>query len=484
MLAILKRSFSDFLADEAPVRAAALAYYTVFALPPLLVLLILVAGLVWDPADVQRAMETQFASLVGAEAGKTIHDMIAAADRPGEKNVWKTVLSVAGLLFGATGAFLQLQGALNRAWQVTPDPERGGIRNFLVKRVLSLGMVLGLGFLVAVSLALSALLSLVGDRLGGGFPDGVLHAANFLFSFAVLGVLFAALFRFLPDARIAWADVLVGGAATATLFVAGKFAIGLYLGRSSPGEAFGAAGALAVILVWVYYAGMIVLLGAEFTQAWARAHGREIQPENGAMRIEDASVSREGSVSPTRGHHMQGNGTSHGAADERSIAASHRAAGAPSTVRPSSAHVTTAAENDSVGELFKQLSADTSHLLRQEITLAKAELLESTAHMVKGASKVGIAAALAIPGLFAFGAFLIIALGDLMNENYWLSALIVSLAMLGTAALMAKKGIAQFGKVSFVPQETVGTLREDAAWAKEESQAFKRAFTAPPSRTH
>lgn len=142
------------------------------------------------------------------------------------------------------------------------------------------------------------------------------------------------------------------------------------------------------------------------------------------------------------------------------------------------------ADGQSVGELVKQLSADSSHLFRQEINLAKAELMESAGHMVKGATKVGIAAGLAIPGLFAFGAFLIIALGDLMNENYWLSALIVSLAMLGIAGLMAKKGIAEFGKASFVPQETVGTLREDADWAKTESQAFKRAFTAPTTRTH
>lgn len=169
---------------------------------------------------------------------------------------------------------------------------------------------------------------------------------------------------------------------------------------------------------------------------------------------------------------------------------SHRGVAAPSTNRPSSVSITTAAENrlsaehPSVGELFKQLSSDSSHLMRQEINLAKAELMESAGHLAKGATKVGIAAGIAIPGLFAFGAFLIIALGDLMNENYWLSALIVSVAMLATAAVLAKKGIGEFGKASFVPEETMGTLREDAQWAKEESQEFKRAFTAPPTRTH
>ena len=163
---------------------------------------------------------------------------------------------------------------------------------------------------------------------------------------------------------------------------------------------------------------------------------------------------------------------------------SNRGVAAPSTVRSSSVSITTTAENPSVGELFKQLSSDSSHLMRQEINLAKAELMESAGHLAKGATKVGIAAGIAIPGLFAFGAFLIIALGDLMNENYWLSALIVSIAMLATAAILAKKGIGEFGKASFVPEETMGTLREDAQWAREESQEFKRAFTAPPTRTH
>lgn len=483
VLTIVKRSFSDFFADEAPVRAAALAYYTVFALPPLLVLLIMAAGLVWDASDVRRAMETQFTAIVGVDGARTVQAMIDSADRPGGGKAGRTLLGVAGLIFGATGAFLQLQGALNRAWEVKPDPAHGGVGHFVMKRVLSLGMVLGVGFLVAGSLALSAVLSMIGDRLGAGFPDGLLHAAHFTLSFAVLALLFAAIYKVLPDAAIAWRDVAVGAIVTAALFVAGKVALGFYLGRSSPGEAFGAAGALAGILVWVYYAGMIVLYGAEFTQAWAKSRGRDIRPERGAIRIENeararaaARESRSGrmgkSLAPSRGSRSM-----HGT--------SHRANGAPSTHRASSVPITTAAENDiPVGELFRHLSADTSHLFRQEISLAKAELKESASHAVKGATKIGIAAGVAIPGLLAFGAFLIIALGDLMNGNYWLSALMVSLAMLGAAALLARQGIAAFGKASLVPEETAGTLREDVEWAKGESQAFKRAITAPYPRTH
>lgn len=499
MIKVLKQSFKDFLADEAPVRAAALSYYTVFALPPLLVLLLMVAGLVWDPSDVQRAMETQFASIVGQGGARTIHGMIAEADRPGDGNLFKTLISLGGLIFGATGAFLQLQGALNRAWDVKPDPDSGGFKNFLLKRFLSLGMILGVAFLIAVSLALSAFLSTVGDSLGEGFPSGILVASNFAVSFLVLALLFGAIYKVLPDAEIAWKDVAVGAVVTAALFVVGKFAIGFYLGRSSPGEAFGAAGALAVILVWVYYAGMILLFGAEFTQAWARSRGRAIEPEKGAIRVPEApgkGTRRVGDEAGTDGAARESQRQTAPAhlTISRGSQTMHNGNGPRSLHRSPPAQVTTAAEhgltngngadNASVGELFKQLSTDTSHLFRQEINLAKAELRESTAHMVKGASKVGIAAGIAIPGLLAFGAFLIIGLGDLMNGNYWLSALIVSLAMLGVAVLMAKKGIAEFGKVTPVAPETTGTLREDAQWAKQESQEFKRAFTAPHSRTH
>jgi membrane protein len=285
---IVKAAFSDFGDDECAVRAAALSYYTIFALPPLLMLLLMIAGMVWDPQDVQRAMEGQFSSMMGAAGGEQVRTMIAQADRPGSGGVVATVLSIAGLLFGATGAFMQLQGALNRAWEVKPDPEQGGIMRFITKRILSLGMVLGVGFLLAVSLALTAAVSALGGAFGGALPEGLLHAITFVASFAVLALLFAAMFKVLPDAKVAWHDVWVGGAVTALLFVAGKFALGLYLGRSSPGDAFGAAGALAVVLVWIYYAGMILLFGAEFTQQWARQRGSGIEPEEGAVRVVDS----------------------------------------------------------------------------------------------------------------------------------------------------------------------------------------------------
>jgi membrane protein len=292
LLGVVKQAGKDFSDDECPLRAAALSYYTVFAMPPLLILLITIAGLVWDPQDVQRAMETQFAGLVGSQGAGAIHEMIASADRPGGGNILKMVLSVAGLLFGATGAFIALQGALNRAWEVKPDPEQGGIKNFITKRLLSIGMVLGIGFLLAVSMALTAGISAVGGRLAGGVAEPVMYVIELVASFAVLTVLFAAIYKVLPDAEIGWRDVWVGAIVTGFLFVAGKFALGFYLGRSEPGSAFGAAGALAVILVWVYYAGMILLFGAEFTQRWAESRGRGIRPEEGAVRVEEQEVER------------------------------------------------------------------------------------------------------------------------------------------------------------------------------------------------
>ena len=288
MWSFLRRILSDFSEDECSVRAAALAYYTVFALPPLLILLTVVVGAFWDPVEVQRSLETQFSTLVGDDGAKAIRDMLDHAKSPGTGPV-ASILGVVALLFGAIGAFMQLQGALNKAWEVKPDPKKGGVRQFIAKRILSAGMVLAVAFLLMVSLAVSAVLSALGSKLAF-IPEPALHAVDVTLSLAVLTMMFATIFRFLPDAEIEWRDVWVGALFTSMLFVIGKFVIGLYLGRSAPGDAFGAAGALAVILVWIYYAGMIVLFGAEFTQAWAERRGARKAPESGAVHVEQKEV--------------------------------------------------------------------------------------------------------------------------------------------------------------------------------------------------
>lgn len=289
MISFFRKILKDFSDDGCTVRAAALAYYTIFAMPPLLILLLLIAGVVWDPVEVQQAIEKQFSTLGGSQAAAAIRDMLAHAERPGAGGVTATLAGVGALLLGALGAFMQLQGALNRAWEVRPDPAQGGWRRFVMKRVLSLGMILALGFLLIVSLAVSAILSAL--RASVTFiPVEALQAVDLAASFAVMTVLFAAIFKVLPDAEVRWDDVWMGALVTSVLFIVGKYVIGFWLGRTSPGDAYGTASALAVMLVWVYYAGLIVLLGAEFTQAWAERKGVRIRPEQGAVRFEQRDI--------------------------------------------------------------------------------------------------------------------------------------------------------------------------------------------------
>jgi membrane protein len=300
MLSLLKETVREFLNDGAMRVAAALSYYTVFALPPLLVLLIMIAGTIWEPADVHGGIEAQIRALLGPQGAEGVREMLANANAPGKGGLLPTLLGIGALLFGATGAFIQLQSALNTTWNVTPDPRMGGVRNFLRKRVLSLGLVLVLGFLMLVSLALSALLTAFGDRVGSYLPEAlsgvVLQALQMAVSLVVITFFFAALFRLLPDAVIEWRDVWVGAAATGVFFVLGKFLIGLYIGQSDPGSAYGAAGSLAVILLWIYYASIIVLLGSEFTQVWARRRGAGIQPEPGAAPKDEVEASAPAAV--------------------------------------------------------------------------------------------------------------------------------------------------------------------------------------------
>jgi membrane protein len=285
---LFKDSVNSFIEDDCPTMAAALSYYTVFSLPPLLVLLLSILGAVLDPRDIQGNIEAQMQAAMGPAGADQIRAILANADRPGGGTV-AAVISVVALLLGATGVFGQLQAALNKAWDVAPDPEKGGIKTMLLKRVFGVGMVVGLAFILLVSLVVSAVLSAFGDQIGRLLPEGLsatfLEALNFAGSLAVITLLFGAIFKVLPDAKIAWSDVRIGALVTALLFVAGKFALGLYLGRSNPGEAFGAAGALALMLVWIYYSSMIVLLGAEFTQSWAEHRGKGIVPERGAVRV-------------------------------------------------------------------------------------------------------------------------------------------------------------------------------------------------------
>jgi membrane protein len=287
--ALTRRTLKDFADDECPRMAAALSYYTVFSLPPLLVLILMVTGVFVDQATIEGRIQSEIATTLGPEGARQVREIIAVAEQPGSGGRVATILSILALLFGATGAFAELQKALNRAWEVEADPRQGGLLRFFVKRLLSLGMAVTIAFLLLVSLLLSALLSAFGDEVAEVIPGGLsgvfLQVVQLTVSFAVVTLLFALMFKVLPDARSRWRDVWVGALGTAVLFTVGKFALGLYLSRSDPGEAFGAAGSLAVLLVWVYYSAMIVFLGAEFTQHWAVERGAGIVPKKGAIRL-------------------------------------------------------------------------------------------------------------------------------------------------------------------------------------------------------
>lgn len=284
----LREMGEEFVEDRCHRMAAGLAFFIVFSLPPLLLILLLVLGAGFGSQEVEALLIREIVRLIGDTGALAVEAMIgnAAADSRGPV---AAALGVLVLLFAATGAFAQLQAALNDTWAVAPDPAQGWVRSFLVKRLLSLGMVLAIGFLLLVSLVISTALATFGDWISAWMPSWasswLLVTSNAALSFALVTVLFAAIFKVLPDARIAWRDVWVGAVLTAALFAAGKSLIGFYMGRSDLSSTYGAAGSLVILLVWIYYASVVLLLGAEMTQVWARRFGSEIVPEEGAVRI-------------------------------------------------------------------------------------------------------------------------------------------------------------------------------------------------------
>ncbi len=264
------REFSD---DNALTLGAALAYYTVFSIAPLLVLVIAMAGLVFGREAAQGEIVTQVEGMLGPAGAETIQSMIERASQPAS-GVVATLLSVVTMIFGASGVFGQLQGSLNRIWGAE-TLRRRGVKGQVQRRLLSFSMILGIGFLLLVSLALSAVLAGMHRLLDQWFPvlSDVLPLANFLLSFGIITALFAMIYKLLPDARIEWRDVWLGAAFTALLFTLGKSAIGIYLGRAGVTSVYGAAGSLVLILLWIYYSSQLLFLGAEFTEVYSRRYG-------------------------------------------------------------------------------------------------------------------------------------------------------------------------------------------------------------------
>jgi len=282
---MIKETFKEWQEDGALDLGAALSYYAIFSLAPLLLIVIGVAGLVWGREAVQGQLVSQLQGLVGEQGGQAIQTMIANAGKHGS-GVMATIIGVLTILFGATGVFVQLQTSLDRIWNVEPRPG-AGIRGFVKTRLLSFGMILGIGFLLLVSLVLATAVTAVTTWATGLLPAAKVLAEGltFVVSFALTTLLFAMIFKVLPDVKIAWRDVWIGAAATALLFTLGKFLIGLYLAKSSVASTYGAAGSLVIVLLWIYYSSQILFLGAEFTQVYAGRYGSNIRPSEHAVPV-------------------------------------------------------------------------------------------------------------------------------------------------------------------------------------------------------
>ncbi len=283
---ILKQTFYEWMDDQAPTLGAALAYYTVFSLAPLLIISISIAGLAFGREAAEGQIFNQLRGLLGDASGQAIQNIVQDASAEPKTGLVATVLGFVMLLFGASGVFGQLQTSLNAIWGVQPKPGRG-VLGIIRDRILSFGFILVVGFLLLVSLLLTAAISFVGQGFGEMVPgmEALVQLLNVILSLGVITLLFAMMFKFLPDAKIAWRDVWIGAFITALLFSVGKFALGLYLGRSGVASSYGAAGALIVLLLWVYYSSQILFFGAELTQVYANRFGSRVTPSSNAIAV-------------------------------------------------------------------------------------------------------------------------------------------------------------------------------------------------------
>lgn len=272
--------------EEDPFRqSAVIAYYAIFSLPALLIIIVQVAGLVFGKEAVQGKVEKQIDSMMGQEAASQVQTMISNAGQM-ESSTIAIIIGVATLLFGATGVFYQMQQSLNKVWEVEPKSD-AGIAKMAMDRATSLGVILAIGFLLLISLVLTTAINVLNDWIQSQLPDFMVvlvFVVNELLSIGIITLLFALIFKVLPDAKVRWQSVWVGALVTAILFTIGKFALGIYFGQADPASAYGAAGSVILILLWVNYSALILIFGAEFTQIYARRHGHRIEPDNHAQR--------------------------------------------------------------------------------------------------------------------------------------------------------------------------------------------------------
>ena len=285
LFSLLKETFKEWNEDDPFQLSAALSYYAVFSLPGLLLIVISVAGFIFGEEAVQGEISAQISRMIGAEAAKSVESMISNVHQ-NESSLWATIIGVATLIFGATGVFYHLQQTLNKIWEVEVKKEEG-IKKLLLDRLTSFGVILVIGFLLLVSLVLTTALSALSDYIRENLPDYliyVFYVMEFLVSYGIITLLFATIYKVLPDVEIQWKTVWIGALVTAALFVIGKFALGIYFGKSDPASAYGAAGSLILILLWVSYSCLILFFGAEFTQVYARRYGHHIEPTAHSQR--------------------------------------------------------------------------------------------------------------------------------------------------------------------------------------------------------
>ena len=293
---LVKEAATEWSRDRAPRLGAALAYYTIFSMVPLLIVIIAIIGLVFGQEAAHSAIMDQIRNLIGPQSAAAIKDMIHRADQP-SSGIISTLIATVTLIAGAAGFFGQLKDALNTVWGIEPKEGRG-IWGFVKDNFLSFATLLGTGFLLLVSLVVSTALAAIGKWFGNllPIPEFVLQVFNLLLSLVVITGLFTLIFKVLPDAHIAWRDIWVGAALTSVLFTIGKFAIELYLGKSNIGSNYGAAGSLVLVLVWVYYSVQILLYGAELTKVYANRMGERIQATEEAkvVNAKTAATSEQG----------------------------------------------------------------------------------------------------------------------------------------------------------------------------------------------
>jgi len=277
---VLKNAFKSWFAKDPFHESAVIAYYAIFSLPGLLVVIMTLAGYFFGRDAVNHQVASQFTSTMGAETAKQIQDMIIQATKL-KNTVLATIIGLVTILIGATGVFAEFQNALNIIWEVKADPKKSGIWEIIKIRLFSFGLIVSIAFLLIVSLLISALISAFGNWLTNHFSDSflvVLQLLNSGLSLFILAILFALMFKFLPDAKIKWKHVWIGSFVTAFLFEIGKFGLGFYFGKANPGTGYGAAGSVILILLWVTYTSMIVFLGAEFTHAYANMFSGKVGP--------------------------------------------------------------------------------------------------------------------------------------------------------------------------------------------------------------